>query len=255
MSEDYVKIARFKDVDAFRQRLDKLKLDLPLDDSILTAAADSPLAEPIEVGGFTVGNRWCIHPMEGWDANPDGSPSELTLRRWRNFGLSGAKLIWGGEAAAVSLDGRANPNQTLGTSDNEEGLRLLLATLTNAHAESFGSTDDLLVGLRHHHRPWSGLEGCQAVRLVGRKMNITGEDPVTWKQRCQRFNHPITSPSAASSRSTLRFVAACPISPILQAFPAKGPSPAPISMEYSLSKRLRTGASSTPSGMETQFKV
>ena len=89
--------------------------------------------------------------MEGWDATPDGSPAELTFRRWRNFGLSGAKLIWGGEAAAVSLDGRANPNQTLGTSDNEEGLRLLLATLTNAHAESFGSTDDLLVGLQLTH--------------------------------------------------------------------------------------------------------
>ena len=25
--------------------------------------------EPCAVGGFEVGNRWCIHPMEGWDAN------------------------------------------------------------------------------------------------------------------------------------------------------------------------------------------
>ena len=53
--------------------------------------------------------------MEGWDANRDGSPSELTLRRWQHFGQSGAKLIWGGEAAAVQPDGRANPNQTLAT--------------------------------------------------------------------------------------------------------------------------------------------
>ncbi len=151
MSENYVKIARLKDVDAFRQRLDELNLDLPLDDSILTAAAGSPLAESIEVGGFTVGNRWCIHPMEGWDANTDGSPTEHTLRRWRNFGLSGAKLIWGGEAAAVRPDGRANPNQTLATPDNEEGLRRLFAVLTDAHAESFGSTDDLLVGLQLTH--------------------------------------------------------------------------------------------------------
>ena len=72
----------------------------------------------MEVAGFEVGNRWCIHPMEGWDANRDGSPSEHTLRRWRNFGLSGAKLIWGGEAAAVRPDGRANPNQTLATESN-----------------------------------------------------------------------------------------------------------------------------------------
>ena len=151
MSAEYVKVARFKDVDAFRERLDELHLDLPLDDTLLSATDGSPLAEPIQVGSVKVGNRWCIHPMEGWDANPDGSPSELTLRRWRNFGLSGAKLIWGGEAAAVQPDGRANPNQTLATPENEDGLHQLLTTLTEAHTESFGSTDDLLVGLQLTH--------------------------------------------------------------------------------------------------------
>ena len=49
--------------------------------------------------------------MEGWDGEPDGKPSDLTRRRWRHFGKSGAKLIWGGEAVAVVHEGRANPNQ------------------------------------------------------------------------------------------------------------------------------------------------
>ena len=49
--------------------------------------------------------------MEGWDGTADGEPSDLTRRRWQRFGLSGAKLIWGGEAVAVQHDGRANPNQ------------------------------------------------------------------------------------------------------------------------------------------------
>ena len=39
--------------------------------------------------------------MEGWDGTLDGRPSDLTTRRWRHFGISGAKLIWGGEAVAV----------------------------------------------------------------------------------------------------------------------------------------------------------
>ena len=51
MSVDHVKIARLKDVDAFRERLAELNLDLPLDDTILSAADGSPLAAPIEVGG------------------------------------------------------------------------------------------------------------------------------------------------------------------------------------------------------------
>src|SRR5262249_23053889 len=116
-----------------------------------SAEAGSPLATPIRVGSFTVGNRWCIHPMEGWDANRDGSPSEHTLRRWRNFGLSGAKLIWGGEAAAVRPNGRANPNQTLATESNRAGLARLLVELQTAHRESFGSLDGLLVGLQLTH--------------------------------------------------------------------------------------------------------
>src|SRR5688572_32086945 len=89
--------------------------------------------------------------MEGWDANRDGSPSEHTIRRWRNFGLSGAKLIWGGEAAAVQPDGRANPNQTLATPDNRAGLAALLDALQRAHRERFGTLDGLLVGLQLTH--------------------------------------------------------------------------------------------------------
>ena len=150
-SKKYPKIARLKDIAAFRDRLAELELELPVEEDILTAAAGSPLAEPMEVGGIKVGNRWCIHPMEGWDANRDGSPSEHTLRRWRNFGKSGAKLIWGGEAAAVQADGKANPNQTLAVPENAKGLRQLLSTLLAEHADCHGSTDDLLVGLQLTH--------------------------------------------------------------------------------------------------------
>jgi 2,4-dienoyl-CoA reductase-like NADH-dependent reductase (Old Yellow Enzyme family) len=150
-ADRYPKIAQLKSVAALRARLAELGCELPLDDDILTAAAGSPLAEPMDVGGFRVGNRWCIHPMEGWDAHRDGSPSEHTLRRWRHFGCSGAKLIWGGEAAAVQESGRANPNQTLATSSSRAGLRQLLDELHAGHREQGGSLDDLLVGLQLTH--------------------------------------------------------------------------------------------------------
>jgi 2,4-dienoyl-CoA reductase-like NADH-dependent reductase (Old Yellow Enzyme family) len=154
--EAFPKVGHFKDVPAFAARLRELSLDWPMDDRVLSAAENSPLAAPIDLDGFgKIGNRWCVHPMEGWDGTTDGQPSEHTIRRWRNFGLSGCKLIWGGEAFAVQADGRANPNQ-IGLIDGDvdraaRGLRTLLDTLTTAHAEKFGNTDGLLVGLQLTH--------------------------------------------------------------------------------------------------------
>lgn len=153
MADRYRKVAQFKNVQQFRDQLTNLDLDLPVDDEILTREQSSPLAQPIAIGNLIAGNRWCVHPMEGWDANRDGSPSPTTLRRWRHFGLSGAKIIWGGEAAAVQPDGRANPNQTLAITANRQGLAELRSTLLEAHRERFGQNacDDLLVGLQLTH--------------------------------------------------------------------------------------------------------
>jgi 2,4-dienoyl-CoA reductase-like NADH-dependent reductase (Old Yellow Enzyme family) len=147
----YPKVAQLKEVGAIRARLAELGRALPIDECVLSAAEGSPMAAPMRVGTVEVGNRWCIHPMEGWDAKTDGSPTEHTLRRWRNFGLSGAKLIWGCEAAAVQPEGRANPNQTLATESNRAGLAALLGELQAAHRDAFGSLDGLLVGLQLTH--------------------------------------------------------------------------------------------------------
>lgn len=97
----FPRIARFRSVADLRGHLAALAAPIPLDDAPLSAAAGSPLARPVSVGGRIVGNRWAIHPMQGWDAAADGRPSEILLRRWRHFGASGAKFIWGGEAVAV----------------------------------------------------------------------------------------------------------------------------------------------------------
>jgi 2,4-dienoyl-CoA reductase-like NADH-dependent reductase (Old Yellow Enzyme family) len=89
--------------------------------------------------------------MEGWDGTRDGKPSEATIRRWRNFGLSGAKLIWGGEAVAVRHDGRANPNQLLINQENKHSLGGLREELIAHHRQACGSADDLIVGLQLTH--------------------------------------------------------------------------------------------------------
>jgi len=153
MNAAYQRIGRFRSAREFAEYLRRVDDEIPFDEELLPAERGSPLAEPIEVGGLAVGNRWCIHPMEGWDATEEGVATEHTARRWRHFGESGAKLIWGGEAFAVRRDGRANPRQLYYRPENTQAMRDLLAELRAAHRERFGpkACDDLLVGLQLTH--------------------------------------------------------------------------------------------------------
>src|SRR5438874_2011348 len=91
--------------------------------------------------------------MEGWDGTGAGEPSELTCRRWRNFGASGAKLIWGGEAVAVRHDGRANPHQLMLTPTTARAIASMREELVATHCDRFGvrADDDLCVGLQLTH--------------------------------------------------------------------------------------------------------
>lgn len=146
----YPRIASLKNHEAFRERVEDLGIKLPSDDEV-ASGDQSVLGQPMEVDGLSVGNRFCILPMEGWDGTADGKPTDLTRRRWKNFGISGAKWMWGGEAVAVRRDGRANPNQLIINDANLADIESLRTDLTDAHADRFGRTDDLLVGLQLTH--------------------------------------------------------------------------------------------------------
>ncbi|MCY3720000.1 MAG: hypothetical protein OXG07_10665 [Anaerolineaceae bacterium] len=150
MPERITRVARLRRSEQFREHLARIGADLPLADQLLAAPA-SPMARPLHSDLGPVGNRWCILPMEGWDGTLDGQPTELTVRRWRRFGLSGAKLIWGGEAVAVRHEGRANPNQLLLNEATLPAIAGLRQTLVEAHRERFGAVDDLCVGLQLTH--------------------------------------------------------------------------------------------------------
>ena len=146
----YRSVAQLRTPRHLREYLEKIGVALPFDETVLTGP-DAPLAQPCTVKGFQVGNRFAVLPMEGWDGTRDGRPTELTTRRWRRFGESGAKLIWGGEAVAVRHDGRANPHQLMLTDATVGDLAALRETLVAAHAARFGRSDDLLVGLQLTH--------------------------------------------------------------------------------------------------------
>ena len=93
--------SEFKD---FLAQNRELKTDLPFSEDTKL------LASPLKVGNKTVNNRLVCQAMEGCDGTYDGSPDELTKRRYDRFAKGGAGLIWF-EATAVMEEGRANPRQ------------------------------------------------------------------------------------------------------------------------------------------------
>ena len=150
--QPYPRVASLRTADAFSRHLRACGAAIPFD-AALDAPGTSPLGRPFALDGIAAGNRFCILPMEGWDGSAAGEPSALTVRRWERFGISGAKLIWGGEAVAVQHDGRANPNQLVLTPATQGAIAGLRDTLVRAHRERFGpnADGDLAIGLQLTH--------------------------------------------------------------------------------------------------------
>jgi NADPH2 dehydrogenase len=188
MAESFklTRIPSLKTVADFRKHIAALGLDLPCEDQIV-AGSESPLAQPVNnvsINGKTVGNRWAIHPMEGWDGTTTGGVTDDMRRRWQRFGESGAKMIYGGEAMAVRPDGRANPNQLVIIEENKAGIASLRETLVKAHQERHGNTEDLVIGFQLTHsgrfckpNDKKRMEPRVAYRhpILDRKFNVTSD--------------------------------------------------------------------------------
>jgi NADPH-dependent glutamate synthase beta subunit-like oxidoreductase/2,4-dienoyl-CoA reductase-like NADH-dependent reductase (Old Yellow Enzyme family) len=88
-----------------KNKVKELNLNINFEDNIKI------LVTPFELNGIKLRNRFVILPMEGCDASSiDGSPLELTYRRYKRFATGGAAILWY-EACAVVPEGRANPRQ------------------------------------------------------------------------------------------------------------------------------------------------
>ncbi len=209
----YPRIASFKDVAAFRERLEALELAIECDDAILPAP-ESPLAADLDVDGFRISNRWVIHPMEGWDAEEDGNVSELVRRRWRNFGRSGAKWIWGGEAMAVLPEARANPRQLIINDQTRDGLARLHEELLATHLAEHGTTEDLLVGFQLTHsgrfcRPTTAGPAPKILYrhpLLDRKFHLADDHPVLTDDEIARIIERFIAAAGVAEQCGARFV-------------------------------------------------
>ena len=208
------RISTLKTADLFRARIDELNLPLPFDET-MGAGPESVLSQPLNSTCGPIGNRWCILPMEGWDGTSDGRPTDLTRRRWKNFGLSGAKLIWGGEAVAVREDGRANPNQLMINAQTLPHLIELREILEATHRQHFGTTNDLLIGLQLTHsgrfaRPSDKRRLLPQIAyrhpILDAKFGITQETPLLTDDDLKRLIDDFVNAAKLASAAGYRWV-------------------------------------------------
>ena len=150
MAQNYRKVIEFKTVGEFSEYLKSENISIGLTENIPTGGK-AALAQKIQYKDRTIGNRWAILPMEGWDCTREGAPSEYTHRRWMNFARSGAKLLYGTEAAAVMHTGRSNTRQLMVADHTADALKSICSDMHKVHKEKFGTDDDLMIGLQLTH--------------------------------------------------------------------------------------------------------
>ncbi|HRR34755.1 MAG TPA: NADH:flavin oxidoreductase [Kiritimatiellia bacterium] len=112
----------------------------------------SPLGQPLVVAGRKLANRFVVQPMEGVDAcDDDGTPSELTFRRYRRYAAGGSALIWF-ESVAVVPEGRSGPRQMMLTGRNLAAWQRLVEETRQAARETGCGEVTLLLQLTHSGR-------------------------------------------------------------------------------------------------------
>ena len=203
----FTRVAQLKSTEDFTGHLAKVNADMPFKDSLSTPG-ESALGKSLKLkSGVTIGNRFCILPMEGWDGTLEGLPTELTKRRWHNFAISGAKLLWGCEAVAVNHEGRANPNQLLINQNNLGAFKDLYSGIISDHEQKFGTTEDLLTGLQLTHSGRFAIPNADRARkpktlykhsILDNKFNVpTAHEPMTDAEIDQLVDNFVTAAGLA----------------------------------------------------------
>ena len=143
MRDSYV--FNFSSLEELENVVKELKLDIPFSTNI------DLLKEKIEINGKTINNRLAIHPMEGCDATLEGSPSELTERRYMRYTKGLAGLIWF-EATAVSESARANNRQLFLNADTFDDFAKLINMMKEESIKNSNQPPYLVLQLAHSGR-------------------------------------------------------------------------------------------------------
>ena len=150
----------YKNLDEIKAKADELQVHLPF------AEDTHVLTEEVSFGNVILKNRLGIAPMEGADALPDGSPSEMTTRRYVREAQGAAGMIWF-EAISIVPEGRSSAHQLMLTRENLEQYKKLTAAVKEAGIKANGFAPYLVMQANHSGR-YSNPQGKPAPLIAYR---------------------------------------------------------------------------------------
>ena len=150
----------YKTLEELKARAQSLGVTIPF------AQNTDCLKEGFRVRGFSFDNRLGIAPMEGADALSDGSPSELTIRRYVKEAEGGSAQIWF-EAISIVPEGRSSAHQLMITRENLENYKAMVDAIKEAGRKKNGYAPFLVMQANHSGR-YSNPDGKPAPMIAYR---------------------------------------------------------------------------------------
>ena len=135
----------YNEISNFDKENSELNAGLPRTDDL------SVLKECTQINGKKIANRLACQAMEGCDGNADGTPGELTVRRYDRFAKGGAAIIWF-EATAVMEEGRANPRQLWITDKNLDAFKAQVERIKDTALKQNGYEPLIIMQATHSGR-------------------------------------------------------------------------------------------------------
>ena len=161
----------YKTFDELQRDIQRLGLSIPFGEDL------SCLRTEIKANRGIIPNRLATQPMEGCDGLDDGSPGELTFRRYERFAAGGAGLIWL-EAVAVTPLGRSNAHQVMITEENVDRCRELVDRIRTVAQETHGHNPYIVIQLTHSGRFGVNKKIVSHYDVLDKKAGLPADFPV-----------------------------------------------------------------------------
>ncbi len=156
--------------EAFLAQNEELQTGLPCSEDI------SVLGNAVKLGNKSAHNRLVCQAMEGCDGNADGTPGELTERRYKRLAEGGAGLIWF-EATACREDGRANPRQLWITENNLDAFKKIANDIRENAIKANGYAPLIIMQDTHSGR-YSKPQGAPEPLIAYNNPIFEGDKPI-----------------------------------------------------------------------------